>query len=96
MAILTETDRSAFLETNPGWTIQHEILERVYEFPDFVGSVGFVTRVALLAEKAFHHPDIDIRWNKVRIVLTTHDEGGLTRKDADLAAAFDRVVDPGA
>lgn len=72
--------------------IQNETLERVFEFRDFVEAMGFVTSVAILAEKAFHHPDIDIRWNKVTITLTTHDEGGLTRKDTTLAAAIEKLI----
>ena len=50
-----------------------------------MGSIGFVAEVALLAEKANHHPDIDIRWNRVTLVLSTHSEGGITFKDLDLA-----------
>ena len=74
------------------WTIQNETLERVFEFRDFVEAMGFVTSVAILAEKAFHHPDIDIRWNKVAITLTTHDEGGLTKKDTTLATAIEKLI----
>jgi 4a-hydroxytetrahydrobiopterin dehydratase len=53
--------------------------------------MGFVTKVALAAEKANHHPDIDIRWNKVTLALTTHDEGGLSRRDAELAQRIDAL-----
>ena len=52
----------------------------------------FVNQVAKLAEKAWHHPDIDIRWNKVTRTLSTHSEGGLTEKDFDLARCFDRLA----
>ena len=92
MAILTEHERAAFMAAHPDWTIQRETLERVFEFRDFVEAMGFVTSVAILAEKAFHHPDIDIRWNKVTITLTTHDEGGLTKKDTTLAAAIEKLT----
>lgn len=62
-----------------------------FEFSDFVGSMRFVTAVALLSEKAFHHPDIDIRWNKVTLRLSTHSEGGLTDKDTELATQIESV-----
>jgi len=74
------------------WTIQNETLERVFDFRDFVAAMGFVTSVAILSEKAFHHPDIDIRWNKVTITLKTHDEDGLTKKDTTLAAAIEKLI----
>jgi len=66
-------------------------MRRTYEFGDFSDSMGFVTRVALAAEKADHHPDIDIRWNRVSLTLSTHSEGGLTQKDLDLAAICDAL-----
>ena len=86
MSILTATERSAFLVDQPDWEIKGELLRRTFGFVDFVAAMGFVTQVAILAEKAFHHPDIDIRWNKVTLTLSTHDEGGLTTGDTDLAA----------
>ncbi len=92
MALLPQDERSTFLTAHQDWMIQNETLERVFEFRDFVEAMGFVTSVAILAEKAFHHPDIDIRWNKVAIALTTHDEGGLTKKDTTLAAAIEKLI----
>lgn len=76
---------------NGDWTRDGEVLRRTFEFRDFVEAMGFVTQVALLAEKARHHPDIDIRWNRVTLALTTHDAGGLTDKDTALAAKIDAV-----
>ena len=64
-------------------------MSRTFVFGDFVEAMSFVMTVALAAERAFHHPDIDIRWNKVTLTLSTHSEGGLTQKDADLAASLD-------
>lgn len=75
----------------PQWRRKGQKITRTYEFKDFPAAIRFVNAVARLAEKAWHHPDIDIRWNKVSLTLTTHDEGGLTRKDFELAARFDRV-----
>jgi 4a-hydroxytetrahydrobiopterin dehydratase len=66
-------------------------LTRTFVFKDFLASLAFVNQVAGLAEKAGHHPDIDIRYNKVRLGLVTHSAGGLTAKDFDLAAAINKL-----
>jgi 4a-hydroxytetrahydrobiopterin dehydratase len=89
MPLATETEISEFLDTRPGWEKDDSAITRTYEFANFNESMGFVTRVAIAAEKANHHPDIDIRWNKVTLTLSTHDEGGLTEKDFDLAGKAD-------
>jgi len=91
MALLDDTDVAAFLEDHSGWTREGKEMRRTYEFGDFSDSMGFVTRVALAAEKADHHPDIDIRWNRVSLTLSTHSAGGLTQKDLDLAAICDAL-----
>lgn len=70
----------------PGWQIESGELVRTFEFKDFVAAVKFVNTVGELAEKAGHHPDIDIRYNRVRLAFITHSAGGLTEKDFDLAA----------
>lgn len=70
----------------PGWQIESGELVRTFQFPDFVAALKFVNSVGDLAEKAGHHPDIDIRYNRVRLALVTHSAGGLTEKDFDLAA----------
>jgi len=75
----------------PKWRRRGVVIARTYEFKDFPAAIRFVNAVARLAEKAGHHPDIDIRWNQVTLTLTTHDEGGLTEKDFDLAKKFDRL-----
>lgn len=90
MARLNEAERAGFLDTNPDWAIHGESLERTFVLADFNEAMGFVNRVALAAEVADHHPDIDIRWNRVTITLTTHSEGGLTAQDTKLAATIDR------
>ena len=91
MALSTDGERSAFLAEHPDWAISGETLHKTFTFTDFVAAMGFVTRVAIIAEKANHHPDIDIRWNRVSIALSTHDEGGLTEKDAALALRIERL-----
>jgi 4a-hydroxytetrahydrobiopterin dehydratase len=73
----------------PKWQRHGEIISRTYEFEDFVAAMKFVNAVAALAERAQHHPDIDVRWNKVTLALTTHDAGGLTEKDFALARECD-------
>jgi 4a-hydroxytetrahydrobiopterin dehydratase len=92
MALVSESEIEAFVEGHPEWSREGDAVTRVYEFGDFNQSMGFVTRVALAAEKADHHPDIDIRWNKVTLTLSTHSEGGVTPKDLDLADLCDGLV----
>lgn len=91
MAKLKATQIKKALTTVPDWTREGASITRTYVFKDFPGAVRFVNRIAQLAEKAWHHPDIDIRWNKVVLTLSTHDEGGLTQKDFKLAKQFDRA-----
>ncbi|MBC8096796.1 MAG: 4a-hydroxytetrahydrobiopterin dehydratase [Akkermansiaceae bacterium] len=79
------------LTTVPGWKKKGSEISRTFEFKDFPPAIKFVTALARLAEKASHHPDIDIRWNKVTLTLTTHDANGLTAKDFELAKKIDRI-----
>ena len=87
---LTETDIQARLEDLDGWMHQGDMIRKTYRFATFPAAIAFVTHVAFLAEHAGHHPDIDIRYNAVTLALTTHDAGGLTAKDFDLARTIDR------
>lgn len=77
------------LSTLPQWQRHGEIISRTFAFKDFPIAMKFVNAVAELAEQAQHHPDVDIRWNKVTLALTTHDAGGLTEKDFALARQCD-------
>ncbi len=92
MAIVSDSEIEAFVESHPGWGKVGESITRTYELADFNESMGLVIRVALAAEKADHHPDIDIRWNKVTLTLSTHSEGGVTVKDLDLADLCDGLL----
>ena len=92
MTKLTAAQIKASLATIPSWRRKASIITRTYEFKDFVAAMKFVNAIARAAEKAWHHPDIDIRWNQVRLALTTHDAGGLTEKDFALAAKFDQLA----
>jgi 4a-hydroxytetrahydrobiopterin dehydratase len=73
------------------WTREGDVLVTTVKLRDFVGALEFVNAVGAAAEAVNHHPDIDIRWNTVKLALTTHDSGGLTRADLALASAIDRL-----
>jgi len=75
----------------PQWRRNGEIISRTFEFADFPAAMKFVNAVAEIAELAQHHPDVDIRWNKVTLALTTHDAGGLTEKDFAMARQCDAL-----
>jgi 4a-hydroxytetrahydrobiopterin dehydratase len=87
MPRLADEQIRSFTDENPKWMWSDDEITRSYEFVDFNQAMGFVTRVALAAEKSNHHPDIDIRWNEVTLTLSTHSEGGLTEKDLEMAKA---------
>ena len=91
MSKYTAAQTRAALRFLPAWAKKGATIHRTFEFKDFSTAMEFVNAVAKIAEKAWHHPDIDIRWSKVTLTLTTHSEGGLTEKDFDLAAKFDRL-----
>jgi 4a-hydroxytetrahydrobiopterin dehydratase len=92
MAMLTAAALRAALATVPEWRKRGAVLRRTFEFADFAAAMKFVNAVARRAEKAGHHPDIALRWNCVTLALTTHDAGGLTAKDFELAARLDRLA----
>ena len=89
---LTPDQIQAFPSTHPEWILDGESISRTYVFADFNEAMGFVVRIGIASEVADHHPDIDIRWNKVTCVLSTHDQGALTSKDLDLASQFDECT----
>jgi 4a-hydroxytetrahydrobiopterin dehydratase len=88
---LSDDDIAANLKGLKGWAKFGGEIRKTFELKDFAAAMGFVTRVALLSEKGNHHPDIDIRWNKVTLVLSTHSEGGLTEKDFALANKIEAI-----
>ncbi len=92
MSLVSVDEIEAFLESHSDWGLERKEISRTYIFKDFSESMGFVTRVGLVAEKADHHPDIDIRWNKVTLTLSTHSEGGLTARDLTLADDADHLT----
>ena len=91
MKKLTAAEIKTALATVPDWKKKGATIARTFQFKDFPAAIKFVNALARLAEKANHHPDIDIRWNKVKLTLSTHDAGGLTTKDFALAKKFDAL-----
>lgn len=89
---MSDLQRQEFAASHPEWEMTDTSIRRIFRFADFTRAMGFVTQVALLAERANHHPDIDIRWNRVVLTLSTHSQGGLTEKDVELAERIDALV----
>jgi len=89
MKKLAATQIKAALMAVPDWKKTGSTIARTFQFKTFPAAIKFVNAVARSAEKANHHPDIDIRWNKVKLALTTHDAGGLTENDFKMAKIFD-------
>jgi 4a-hydroxytetrahydrobiopterin dehydratase len=77
----------------PRWTLSEQGLRRELSFADFKQALAFVNRVGALAEAAGHHPDIDVRYNRVALTLITHDVGGITRRDIKMAKHLDRDLE---
>lgn len=75
----------------PGWSRRGDALTKTYTFPTFADGIAFVTRVAKTADARNHHPDIDIRYTKITCLLTTHDAGGVTESDLELAEAIEKA-----
>ena len=92
MPALSQSESETRLRSLPSWKIEGGELTRTFTHKDFREALAFVNKVGDLAEQAGHHPDIDIRYNKVRLGLVTHDAGGLTSKDFDLAAAVGKLA----
>ena len=81
------------LKTNlTSWKLVDNKLVREFKFKDFIEAFGFMTKVALLAQQANHHPEWSNVYNKVKICLTTHDAGGITSKDTDLALEIENLI----
>jgi len=91
MAVLTDTEVKQSLGRLRGWQQSGKAIQRVYEFPDFKAAMQFVNKVADAAEQANHHPDIDIRYNKVTLALVSHDSGGVTERDVRMAEKINQL-----
>lgn len=92
MSRLSESDVHSALKRAANWSESGDSIQRTIRFPDFKASIAFVNAIAEEAERMNHHPDILIRYNKVTLTLSTHDAGGLTQKDFDLAATIDSMA----
>ena len=91
---LTDAERAAALADLPEWRLSADAkdIERRFQFTDFVAAFGFMSRVALLAERADHHPEWSNDYNRVSILLTTHDADGLSARDIALARQIDALI----
>jgi 4a-hydroxytetrahydrobiopterin dehydratase len=92
MSVLSLAAINEALTDLPGWELSDGALVRVFSFSDFREAMSFVNSVAALAERAGHHPDIDIRYNKVKLALSSHDAGGITERDFSLATEIAKVL----
>jgi 4a-hydroxytetrahydrobiopterin dehydratase len=92
MSVLKSEEVREKLKAIPGWKLEEKEIVRHYEFPDFVAAIRFVNQVAEKAEAAGHHPDIDVRYNKVRLGLVSHDAGGLTERDMKMAQIINSLT----
>ena len=96
IAKLTDAERSGLAAKLPGWRLVdgRDAITRTFQFADFRAAFGFMTQVALAAERADHHPEWFNVWNRVDVTLATHDAGGLSRRDLELAAVIDVIAKP--
>lgn len=90
--VVSDLKVQEFLREHPEWSLEQGMLVRTWSFADFKESMAFVNRVAFLAEESRHHPDIDIRYNRVRLALISHDAQGITARDTAMAHRLS--VDP--
>ncbi|MFW9262563.1 MULTISPECIES: 4a-hydroxytetrahydrobiopterin dehydratase [unclassified Nostoc] len=89
--LLTEAEIQEQAKVLSGWTVEDSKLQITRTFKDFIEAIEFVNKLVEPAESAGHHPDIEISYNKVKITLTTHDAGGLTQTDFDVAQAISKI-----
>ena len=90
---LSDLEIQRALGSLPGWSRRGTVLTKTYAWPTFARGIEFVNRVAKAADAANHHPDIDIRYSKVTCTLSTHDAGGITEKDLELASEIERLAE---
>jgi 4a-hydroxytetrahydrobiopterin dehydratase len=92
---LSEAERAEALDGLPDWDYEdgRDAITRTVQFADFIEAFGFMTQVALIAERMNHHPEWTNVWNRVDILLTTHDAGGLSGRDVELAEAIDTILE---
>jgi len=91
MPVLSVNEVQQALGSLPGWQRKGDAIQRVFEFSDFKAAMQFVNKIAEAAEAANHHPDIDIRYNKVTMALVSHDSGGVTERDVRMAQRINQI-----
>jgi 4a-hydroxytetrahydrobiopterin dehydratase len=92
MPLLDDAEIESRLAESPGWSRVGDSIEKTFECGDFMGSVGFVDKIVAPAQGMWHHPDLEISWDKVKVILSTHSDGGLTERDFELAAKLDALA----
>ena len=92
MTLLSESEVEAKLAQLPGWQLEGSAIAKEFDRGNFVGSVEFVSSLVEPAEAMNHHPDLEISWDTVKVMLSTHSEGGLTAADFELAAKIDALA----
>jgi len=95
MTTLSEPEIRAAMNVLPGWVLDRSRITREFCLGGFAQAVAFVVRISYPAEAADHHPDLDLRYNRVRVTLSTHSEGGVTDKDLDLARVIQTIFAEG-
>jgi 4a-hydroxytetrahydrobiopterin dehydratase len=94
VAVLSKAEIQEKLKGMPGWSLMGKSVHKKYTLKSFMPAIDLVNKIAAVAEKAGHHPDITINYNIVAISLSTHSEGGVTEKDFDLARQIDQLAEP--
>ena len=93
VSLIAENQLNHFIEKNPSWIIYNKTIKKEFKFDNFIDAFGFMGKVALLSEKMDHHPNWQNTYNKVTIELTTHDKGGITINDIQLAESINKLID---
>ena len=94
VSLLEQDQLNYFREKNPSWLIDKNSIKKEFRFDNFIDAFAFMSKVALLSEKMDHHPNWQNTYNKVTIELTTHDKGGITNNDINLAESIDKLIKP--
>ena len=92
ISLIEQNQLDSFIEKNPSWIIDKKTIKKEFKFDNFIDAFGFMSKVAILAEKMEHHPNWQNTYNKVKINLTTHDKGGITTNDIKLAGYIDKLI----
>ena len=90
--LLSQTEIQERLKTLTGWQQNGKVIQQTFKFKNFIEAIAFVNRLVEPAEAAGHHPDLEISYNKVTVNMTSHDAGGLTSKDFDMAVTISQLV----